>query len=195
MSAPDSAHVTSLLKTASGDSESARELIQILYEELRRVAARMIAEERPDHTLQATALVNELYLKLVDQTRVGASDRAHFLAIAARVMRQILVNHALAKKAQKRGGDRDRRVLDSQVGVASRPSVDVLHLEDALRELAKEKSRVADVVTLRYFGGLSVPEVAEVLDVSERTVALDWRFARAWLSHEMSRESARRDDE
>ena len=144
-----------------------------------------MAQERPGHTLQATALVNEMFLRLVDARDLAFSDRAHFLAVCARVMRRILVDHARARLSQKRGGPAARVVLDEALVVAAEPRQDFIALDDALEELASVDERKSKVVELRFFGGLTVEETAAVVHVSPETVMRDWQFARAWLQREM----------
>jgi len=144
-----------------------------------------MAGERAGHSLQATALVNEAYLRLVDAKHVAWKDRTHFLAVSARVMRRILVDHARARQYQKRGGDAVRVTFDEGLAVTSEPSLDFVALDDALEALAKFDVRKSRVIELRFFGGLSVEETASVLKVSPATVMGDWRLAKAWLQREM----------
>jgi RNA polymerase sigma factor (TIGR02999 family) len=144
-----------------------------------------MAGERPGHSLQPTALVNEAYLRLVDAKDVAWRDRAHFLAVSARVMRRILVDHARAKQYKKRGGDAVRVTFDEGLAVTNEPSLDFVALDDALEALAKLDERKSKVIELRFFGGLSVEETATVLKVSAATVMGDWRLAKAWLQREM----------
>lgn len=166
------------------------QLFDGIYRELRRIAASMMRRERSGHTLQATALVHEAYLRLIDDTGIQWEDRAHFFGIAASAMRQILVQHARRRGAAKRGGGWARVTLDDQIGAAPPSEVRVLDLDRALTGLAEMDGRMARVVELRVFGGLEVKEVAQVLDVSERTIAGDWRMAKAWLARELSGESS-----
>jgi RNA polymerase sigma factor (TIGR02999 family) len=163
------------------------QLVPLVHDELRRLARRHMAGERPGHVLQATALVNEVYLRLVDIRRIQWQDRAHFFAMAARLMRRVLVDAARAQKNQKRGGALHRVTLDPNLPVASETPEDVIAINAALEALAAEHERKACVVELRFFGGLSVEETAEVLKVSEETVTPDWRFAKSWLLRELSR--------
>ena len=163
----------------------------LVHGELRRIAKRHMAGERPDHVLQATALVNEVYLRLIDVHRVQWQDRAHFFAVAARLMRRVLVDFARAQKNQKRGGALHRVTLDSDLPVASAP-VDLIAIDEALQALSEAYERKAQVVELRFFGGLSVEETAEVLKISQETVMRDWKFAKNWLLRELSRGSDRR---
>jgi RNA polymerase sigma-70 factor, ECF subfamily len=178
-----------LLDWRGGDDEAVHRLVPLVHEELRRLARRHMAGEREDHVLQATALVNEVYLRLVDIRRVQWQDRAHFFAMAARLMRRILVDFARAAKNQKRGGALQRVTFDHNLPVAGESQEDLIAIDDALRALAKQYDRKAQVVELRFFGGLSVEETAAVLKISEETVMRDWKFAKNWLMREMSRGS------
>jgi RNA polymerase sigma factor (TIGR02999 family) len=177
-----SAHLTRL---SGGDPSAVSALMPLVYDELRRLAAIHLARERPDHTLQPTALAHEAYLKLIDQTRAQWKDRAHFLAVAAEAIRRILIDHARLHRAAKR--DPRRRIALSFAGDLPEPTtdVDLIELEEALERLASLSGRQAKVVELRFFAGLSVEEAAEALDVSPRTVKGDWRVARAWLQREL----------
>ena len=173
-----------LLRADEGEPLEMEELTTLLYAELRRIAERYLRAERADHTLQPTALVHEAFMRLVDQDSVSWAGRAHFLAIAASMMRRVLIDHARRRSAVKR--DRGRLLTTwpgSRKGAAD--PLDLLQLHDALERLAVVDPRAARVVELRYFGGLEVKEAAEVLDVSERTVKRDWRLARAWLTREL----------
>jgi RNA polymerase sigma-70 factor, ECF subfamily len=160
-------------------------LIPLVHDELRRIARRCMAGERAGHSLQATALVNEAYLRLFDGKRVEWHDRAHFLAISARVMRRILVDHARARQAQKRGGLAGTVTLDEALVVVDLSAHDFVALDDALAALATFDQRKSRVVELRFFGGLTAEETAAVLRVSPATVLGDWRMAKAWLKREM----------
>jgi RNA polymerase sigma factor (TIGR02999 family) len=160
-------------------------LIPLVHQELRQIARRCMAGERVGHSLQATALVNEAYVRLVDGKAVAWQDRAHFLAVSARVMRRILVDHARAKHAQKRGGEGARVTFDEALVVTDEARQNFVALDDALEALAKFDERKSRVVELRFFGGLSVEETAAVLTVSVDTVMRDWRLAKAWLQAEM----------
>jgi len=157
----------------------------LVYEELRRLARRFLAAERPDHTLQPTALVHEAYLRLIDQHAVDWRNRAHFLAMAATMMRRILINHAQAHKAAKREGSVQMVALDEAFGVRLDPRLDILHLNTTLERLTTLDQQQGRVVELRYFGGLSVEETAEVLGISPATVKREWSTARLWLMHQM----------
>jgi RNA polymerase sigma-70 factor (ECF subfamily) len=174
-----------LVKWSDGDKAALEELAPLVYEELRRLAHHYMEGQRPDHTLQTTALVNEAYLRLADQSRPNFTNRSHFFAVAAKAMRQILVNHAKALQRQKRGGDAAKVELDKAALVSPGPSREILDLNDALERLATLDSRKAQVVELRYFGGLKQDEIAEVLKISSVTVRRDWVFAKAWLYSEL----------
>lgn len=168
-----------------GEKGAADKLLPLVYDEFRALARHYLAQERANHTLQPTALVHEAYMKLVDQTRVDWQGRSHFFAVAAQAMRRILVDHARSRQRDKRGGGRARVVLDEDVALSPQKDEDVLALDEALEKLATLDPRQAKVVELRFFGGMSVEEVAEALNVSKRTVEGDWTFARAWLSREL----------
>ena len=170
-----------LLDWSRGDEAALEQLLPAVYDDLRRHAARLLRRERPGHTLQPTALINEAYLRLVDQQQVAWQSRAHFYGIAARVMRQILVDHARRRAAEKRGGAERDLPLDEALAARDEADVDYLALDEALGRLAALSERQARVVELRYFAGLGVEEVAEVLRVSPATVKNDWSAARAWL--------------
>ena len=178
---------TTLLIDASGDDPvAASALVPVVYDELRRLAGGILRSERVGITLHATDLVHEAYIRLIDQTRASMKNRRHFLAIAAQQMRRILVDAARRRSAAKRGGDWERVTLGGIVDGASDGEVDIEKLEQALQSLTDRSPRQANIVELRYFGGLTVAEVADVLAVSERTVADDWRMAKAWLFHALS---------
>ena len=176
-----------LIDWRGGDDGAVQRLLPLVHGELRRLAKRHMAGERPDHLLQATALVNEVYLRLVDIRRVQWQDRAHFFAMAARLMRRVLVDFARAQKNQKRGGALQRVTFDQNLPVASDTPEDLIAIDAALCSLATEHERKAQVVELRFFGGLSVEETAEVLKISPETVMRDWKFAKNWLMRELSR--------
>lgn len=181
-----SAQVTGLLASWSGgDQEALEKLTPLVYDELRRIAHHCMSGARPDHTLQTTALVNEAYLRLADRTPPDWKNRAHFFAVAARAMRQILVNHAISYNAQKRGGGAQKVELDEVALVSVGQSKEVVELNDALERLGEVDARKAQVVELKYFGGLNQEEIATVLRISPETVRRDWRFARAWLYNEL----------
>ena len=174
-----------LSRIDEGDAGAAEELVPYLYDELRGLAAAFLRRENPAHTLQPTALVHEAFLRLVDQTRVQWKGRTHFLAIAARTMRRILVDHARGRLREKRGGDRVRVTLQAELALSPDRDEDVLALHEALEKLHQLDERQARIVELRFFGGLNVAEVAEVLGVSKRTVENDWTMVRAWLKREL----------
>jgi RNA polymerase sigma-70 factor, ECF subfamily len=173
--------VTQLLaRAADGDPSAVNRLMPSVYDQLRALAEDLLSRERPDHTLQATALVHEAYVKLVDQRAARLQDRAHFFAVAAQAMRRILVDHARTHKSIKRGAGR-KVSLDTELLVALEQSVELISLDDALRQLASVNANAASVVELRYFGDLTIAEAALVLGVSDSTVEREWRYARAWL--------------
>ena len=189
MVAPSDQGITQLLRAwGNGDRQALERLTPLVYEELHRAAHRYMADERAGHTLQTTALVNEVYLRLVDVRGVNWQNRAHFFAICARTMRRILIDFARSRQYQKRGGEAVSVALDDALGVSAQPAVDLVALDDALKGLAKLDLRKIEVVELRFFGGLSVEETAEVLKISPDTVMRDWKFARAWLARELSGE-------
>lgn len=175
-------NVTELLIGAQqGDKAALDRLLPVVYTELRRLAAAYLRRERSNHTLQATALVHEAYLRLVDQRAVDWQNRAQFFGLAAEMMRRILVNYALQTHAQKRGGYQTRLALDDAMSLFTDAGVDLISLDEALTRLAAIDPRQSRIVELRFFGGLSVEETAEVLGVSEITVKREWRIAKAWL--------------
>jgi RNA polymerase sigma-70 factor (ECF subfamily) len=181
-----SQRVTQLLALWShGDDAALRELTPLVYEELRRLAHHFMEGQRPEHTLQTTALVNEAYLRLADQTSPNFTNRAHFFAVAARAMRQILVNYAKSYRAQKRGGGAIKVELDEAAIVSPEQSKAIVDLHEALERLGTLDSRKARVVELKYFGGLNHDEIAEVMKISTVTVRRDWVFAKAWLYTEL----------
>jgi RNA polymerase sigma-70 factor (ECF subfamily) len=174
-----------LLAWGRGDEAALNRLVPEVHAELRRIAGRCMAGERREHTLNATALVNEAYMRLVDVQHVNWQNRAHFLALAARLMRRVLVDHARAKGYQKRGGAMVRVTFDEALPVAKASHADLAAIDDALDALSVQDARKAQVVELRFFGGLSVEESAEVLNVSPETVMRDWKMAKAWLRREL----------
>ena len=181
-SSPVAPDVTQILQAWSeGDDSAPSRLMPVVYAELRRLAAEYLRRERADHTLQATALVHEAYLKLVDEKRVTWKNRAHFCGIAARLMRQILMEHARAHNAAKRGGKLEKLYLEETRHLAAQRPPDLLALDDALKTFATSHPRESEVVELKFFGGLEANEIAEVLNVSAKTVARDWSFAKLWL--------------
>jgi len=182
--------VTRLLAAAGrGDERALDRLVPLVYDELRGIAARRMAAERNGHTLTTTALVHEAYLELAGLDRIEWKNRAQFFAIAARLMRRILVDHAVRRGAQKRGGDRTRVTLDRVAGalaVGPEHDADLLALDDALARLEDEDGRLARVVECRFFGGMTIEETAAALEISPATVKRDWALARAWLNRELS---------
>jgi RNA polymerase sigma-70 factor, ECF subfamily len=183
-----SSGVTHLLAAwTQGDESALNRLIPLVHRELRQIAQRCMRGERVGHSLQATALVNEAFLRLVDAQHVNWQNRTHFLAVAARVMRRILVDHARARRYQKRGGGRVNVTLDAALMVTDESSPDLVALDDALTALAEVDERKSSVIELRFFGGLSVEETAAFLKVSPETIKRDWRLAKAWLAREMGR--------
>jgi RNA polymerase sigma factor (TIGR02999 family) len=185
-SSPD---ITQLLKDWSdGDGQAPAQLMPLVYQELRRLADHYMSHERVSHTLQPTALVNEAYLRLIDQTRVNWQNRAHFFGIAAQLMRRILLDHARAHHAGKRGGVAKRLSLDEAAILPEERASDLIALDEALEELAKFDERKSRIVELRFFGGLGVDETAEVLGIHRATVLRDWAVAKAWLHRELSKE-------
>jgi RNA polymerase sigma factor (TIGR02999 family) len=185
---PQPEEVTILLKAmTSGDENAPEKLLPIIYNDLRRLAGAYLSNERKDHTLQPTALVHEAYIRLVDWENVSWQNRAHFFAVAAQVMRRILVDHARGKKAEKRGGFGQLLSLDEAVGFQEKKDVDLVALDDALNELEKSDPRQAKIVELRFFGGLTIEETAEALRISPATVKNEWAFAKAWLRVELTK--------
>jgi RNA polymerase sigma factor (TIGR02999 family) len=181
-------HVTDLLQSwRSGDREAMPRLITLVYPELHRIAHRYLARERPGHILQTSALINEAYLRLIDANRVDWRDRAHFLAVCANIMRQVLVQYARVREAGKRGGKVVRVDFDEACVHSPERDADLIALDDALNALAKSDPREARVVELRFFGGLSEDEAAHVLGISGRTLRRDWDHARVWLLRELKR--------
>jgi len=184
------ARVTQLLRNLEDDAAPktrlSEEIFGLVYDELHRTARALMGRERVDHTLQPTALVHEAYLKLVDGAGTGATDRAHFLGIAARCMRQILVDHARAHRAEKRGGDRQRVTLMEELVTDEGRELELLLLDDALMKFSALDERAARVAEMRVFGGMTVEEIAAALDVSKRTVDGDWATARRWLARELA---------
>lgn len=186
MTTASSQNVTQLLHAWANGAEAARdELIPLVYDTLRRIARRRLRDERAAHSLQPTALVNEAYLKLVEQS-VPWQNRAHFFGVAARLMREILIDYARAHQRLKRGGEWQRISLTAADTIAQEQAVDLLLLDEALQRLAAFDSRKSHVVELRYFGGLTLEETAEVMSLSTPTIEREWRAARAWLQTEMA---------
>jgi RNA polymerase sigma factor (TIGR02999 family) len=176
-----------LLAWGDGDLSALDQLIPLVHAELRQIAARCMARERAGHTLQPTALVNEVYLRLVDVERVRWQNRAHFLAVAARLMRRVLVDFARSRGYQKRGGGSRRVAFDEALVVDVGRGHDLLALDDALDELARVDERQSHIVVMRFFAGLTVEEIADVLAISPATVMRDWKVAKAWLLRELDR--------
>jgi RNA polymerase sigma-70 factor, ECF subfamily len=188
MSSISSVKVTQLLKAwSAGDARALEKLVPVVHQELRRMARNYMRRERKGHTLQATALVNEVYLRLVDIKDVNWQDRAHFFAVSAQMMRRILVNLAHARRTKKRGGAAQRITLDDVPDISGSKANELIALDDALHELEKFDPRQAQVIELRFFGGLSVEETAEVLKISPQSVMRDWKLAKAWMMRELSR--------
>ena len=175
-----------LLNWRAGDSDAAARLMPVVYEELRRLARDYLRRERAEHTLQPTALVHEAYLRLVDDNSVSWQSRAHFYGIAAKLMRRILVDHARARNAAKRGGLAEKVPLDEARDLPPAATNDLVALDGALEQLAKAYPRKSEVVELKFFGGLEANEIAEVLQVSPKTVLRDWQFAKLWLCRELA---------
>ena len=184
-----SEQITVLLQEWSGGKrEALDELLPLVYDELHKQARRYLRRERQDHTLQTTALIHEAYLKLIDQRNVDWQNRTHFFAIAAQMMRRILVDHARTKHRDKRGGDDIKLPLDEAIlVVVNEKNVDLIALDEALNRLAKIDEQQVQIVELRYFSGLSLEETAEALKISRATVARDWAIAKAWLHRELTR--------
>jgi len=191
MSQPESAspEITQMLRECSNGNDAAwDDLLPLVYEELHQQAARYLRRERVGHTLQATALIHEAYLKLIDQRSVSWESRAHFFAIAAQAMRRILVDYARATHRKKRGGDDLKLSLDEAMAVSAEDkSVDLIALDEALNKLSKRDQQQSRVVELRYFGGLTLEETAEALHISRATVASDWSIAKVWLYRELTK--------
>ncbi len=172
-----------------GDPDAAAKVMPIVYEELRRLARGYLQNERPGHTLQPTALVHEVYLRLVQQKDVEWKDRSHFFGIAARLMRQILVNYAKAHRTEKRGGGEAKLSLEAAEFVPQESADDLVALDEVLQDLAKTYPRQSEVVEFKFFGGMETKEIAAALNISEKTVLRDWSFAKLWLFRELNRES------
>jgi RNA polymerase sigma-70 factor, ECF subfamily len=181
-------NVTQILKDwSAGDKDAPSRLMPLIYEELRRRAAEYLRRERPDHTLQATALVHEAYLKLVDQKLADWKSRAHFCSVAAQLMRRVLLEYARGHNAEKRGGKLEKLYLDETCELTHKERTpDLIALDDALRNFASTYPREGEVVELKFFGGMEANEIAEVLDVSQKTVLRDWSFAKLWLRRELA---------
>jgi RNA polymerase sigma factor (TIGR02999 family) len=186
MDAPQSREVTRLLQAwSAGNEEALQKLTPLVYRQLHRAARRYMAGERSGHTLQATALINEVYLRLIDARRMDWQNRAHFFAVCAQLMRRILTDFARSRRYQKRGGGAAHMPLDEALVVGSQADSELVELDEALKKLALVDERKSRVVELRFFGGLEVKETAEVLNVSSETVMRDWRLAKVWLVREL----------
>ena len=189
MRGPSAGQVTQLLRAWSeGEQGALDRLVPVVYDELHRMAQRHLADERPGHTLQTSALVNEVYLRLVDSTHTSWQNRAQFFAVCAQAMRRILVDWARSRQSVKRGGEIRPLQLEEALVVAEAPGKDWVALDEALKALAAVDARKSQVVEMRFFGGLSVEETAEVLKVSNETVLRDWKLAKSWLRRELSGE-------
>ena len=175
-----------LVRWKAGDPEALEALVPLVYKELRDIARRHLRRERPGHTLQSAALVHEAYLRLLDQRPFDTENRVHFLAVASRLMRQILVDYARGHGAAKRGADRIVD-LDTSLDLPQMQSTDVVALDDALKDLTRLDQQQGQIVELRFFGGLATEEIAEVLDISPSTVKRDWNVAKAWLTRQMKK--------
>ena len=176
-----------LIELSNGKRNAMDELLPLIYNELKRIAANYLRRERSDHTLQPTALVNEAYMKMVDITQVSWQNKAHFIGVAANQMRRILVDHARQHNAQKRGGEFHILTLNDEIDAADEQSADLIALDDALTELAKMDPVKAQIVELRYFGGLTTDETAEVLGVSPITIKRHWKMTKAWLYGQLTK--------
>ena len=186
----DSENVTRLLQDwGKGDQQALEELLPLIYNELRRLAHNFLYRERPQHTLQTTALVHEAYLKLIDQRDARWQNRSHFFAIAAQAMRRILIDSARRHAAMKRGGPAEKLSLDEAGSVSVEPNANLLALDEALNDLAEIDPQQSRIVELRYFGGLTIEETAEVMNTSPATIKREWAMARAWLHQALTEDS------
>ena len=179
-----------LIAWSKGDDAALEQLIPAVYQELRRMADHYLRGEDSGHSLQPTALVHEAYLRLIDQTKVEWQNRAHFFGVAAQMMRRILIDHAKAKHRVKRGGTAVKVMLDENANFTHERASELLALDDALQRLARMDERKSRIVELRYFGGLTVEETAQVLGISDKTVMRDWNLAKAWLYRELTNNAA-----
>jgi len=179
-----------LVDWTAGDQNAPERLMPLVYDELRRLARQYLQRERSDHTLQATGLVHEAYLRLVDQSSMNWQNRAHFFGVAATLMRRILVDYARSHGAEKRGGEREKIEFDEALAPAGDRAVDLIALDEALHDLGTFDPRQSRIVELRFFGGLTNDEISEVLEISPRTIKREWRLAKAWLRRELSGEEA-----
>lgn len=175
-----------LVQWKGGDRESLDRLIPLVYKELRLIAQRFLREEKPGHTLQSTALVHEAYLRLVDQSQMNWQNRAHFFGVAATIMRNILVDHARARQANKRGGPAPKLSLDEAVALPQKRDLELIAVDDALLNLSSFDPQQSRIVELRFFGGLTIEETSEVLGISESTVKRDWILAKTWIGRTLS---------
>jgi RNA polymerase sigma factor (TIGR02999 family) len=192
MSKPSTEEITGLLLAwGQGNAAALEKLMPLVYDELHRLAHQYMNRERPGHTLQTTGLVNEAYLRLVDMSRVQWQNRAHFFAISANLMRRILVDFARSRNYLKRGGKEHHISLDETLLISTQKGTDLVALDDALNALSKVDSRKSKVVEMRFFGGMSVEETAEALNISPETVMRDWKTAKVWLLRELSRSAGR----
>ena len=178
---------TLLMEWSGGNSQAFNELMPMVYDQLRQLAARELRRERPNHTLHSTALVHEAYLKLIDQRRVQWKDREHFFAVASQAIRRILVTYARSRHASKRGGGATMLAFDESIALPDRKDVDLVALDDALESLSRLDAQQGRIIELRFFGGLSIDGTARAMGISTSTVARDWNVARAWLFRELSR--------
>jgi RNA polymerase sigma-70 factor, ECF subfamily len=180
-----------LIAWGADDRAAFDQLLPLVYQELRRMAVNYLRRENPGHTLQPTALVHEAWLRLIDQTRINWRNRAQFFGVAAQIMRRILVDHARAKHREKRGGDAVKLSIDNVIDLSQKRAADLIALDDALDDLKRIDRRKSRVVELRYFGGFSVEEAAQILEVSPETVMRDWKMAKAWLYQQIRREAGK----
>jgi RNA polymerase sigma factor (TIGR02999 family) len=189
MELPAAQQLTQLLQAWSeGHEDALEQLMPVVYDDLHRLARRYMSDERPGHTLQPTALVNEAYMRLLDSSHPSWQSRAHFFAVCGRIMRRILVDWARSRQALKRGSNVQPLELEEAVAITGRPGADLVAIDDALQALAAVDLRKSQIVELRFFGGLSAKETAEVLHISEETVLRDWKLSKSWLRREMSKE-------
>jgi len=188
---PESKDVTTLLlEWGGGKPQALNELMPLVYDQLRQLAARQLRRERSNHTLHSTALVHEAYLKLIDQRRVQWKDREHFFAVAAQAIRRVLVTYARSRNASKRGEGETLLVFDESIALPDRKDVDLVLLDDALDSLSRLDPQQGRIIELRFFGGLSIEDTASILGISTSTVSRDWNLARAWLHRELTRSTA-----
>ena len=188
MASSSAGEVTRLLKDwGNGDVSALNKLMPLVYDELRRMAHQQMAKERVGHTLQTTALVHEMYLRLIGAKEISWNDRAHFFALSAQVMRRVLVDYARGRRRAKRGCEPQKFSLEDNIAIPVHKDADIIALDDALSSLAASDARKAQIVELRYFGGFSVEETAKLLNISVSTVMTDWKFAKVWLMRQMQR--------